>query len=76
MLRRSAVLFLALLGFSNHALSQAKPITFTLGWQPTMNGARYFVAEAEKLFEKEGLKPNLVKFTAGPPFFAAFLVRS
>lgn len=73
MLRRSAtVLFLALLGVSTNAISQGKPISLTLGWQPTMNGARYFVAEADKLFEKEGLKVNLVKFTAGPPFFAAF----
>ena len=48
------------------------PIKITIGWQPTMNGARFFVAEAEKLFEKEGLDVNLIKFTAGPPFFAAF----
>ena len=43
-----------------------------MGWQPTMNGARFFIAEAEKLFAKEGLDVNLIKFTAGPPFFAAF----
>ncbi len=48
------------------------PIKINLGWQPTMNGARYFVAQANKLFEQAGLEPNLVKFTAGPPFFAAF----
>jgi aliphatic sulfonates family ABC transporter substrate-binding protein len=54
----------------------AKPpvpaIKVNLGWQPTMNGARYFVAQANRLFEQAGLEPNLIKFTAGPPFFAAF----
>ena len=47
-------------------------IKLTIGWQPTMNGARFFVAQAEDLFAKEGLDVNLIKFTAGPPFFAAF----
>ena len=51
-------------------------IRMTLGWQPTMNGARFFVAESEDLFAKEGLDVNLIKFTAGPPFFAAFQSRS
>jgi aliphatic sulfonates family ABC transporter substrate-binding protein len=37
-----------------------------------MNGARFFIAEAEDLFAKEGLELNLIRFTAGPPFFAAF----
>lgn len=48
------------------------PIKINLGWQPTMNGARFFVAQANKLFEKSGLEANLVKFTAGPPFFSSF----
>jgi aliphatic sulfonates family ABC transporter substrate-binding protein len=47
-------------------------LKLNLGWQPTMNGARYFVAQAFKLFDQAGLEPNLVKFTAGPPFFSAF----
>jgi aliphatic sulfonates family ABC transporter substrate-binding protein len=50
----------------------ATPFKITLGWQPTMNGARYFVAQANRLFEQAGLEPSLVKFTAGPPFFSAF----
>lgn len=55
------------------ASAQSKaPINIRLGWQPTMNGARYFIAAAEKLFEKEGLTLTLTKFTAGPPYFAAF----
>jgi aliphatic sulfonates family ABC transporter substrate-binding protein len=66
----TALVFAAPWADSAHA--QADKIKFTLGWQPTMNGARFFVAEAEGLFEKEGLDVNLLKFTAGPPFFAAF----
>lgn len=49
-----------------------KSTTVRIGWQPTMNGARYFVATAEKLFEEEGIKVKTVKFTSGPPFYAAF----
>jgi aliphatic sulfonates family ABC transporter substrate-binding protein len=49
-----------------------EPIQMTLGWQPTMNGARFFVAEGQDLFKKEGLDVKLVRFNAGPPFFAAF----
>jgi aliphatic sulfonates family ABC transporter substrate-binding protein len=48
------------------------PIKLNLGWQPTTNGARYFVAQANRLFEQAGLEPTLIKFTAGPPFFSAF----
>ncbi len=60
-------------GMAGPVVAQApKPIKLNLGWQPTMNGARFFVAQANKLFEKAGLEPNLVKFTAGPPFFSAF----
>jgi len=50
----------------------ADKIKMTMGWQPTMNGARFFLAEAQGLFEKEGLDVNLIRFNAGPPFFAAF----
>jgi aliphatic sulfonates family ABC transporter substrate-binding protein len=52
--------------------AKSPPIKLNLGWQPTMNGARYFVAQANRLFEQAGLEPNLIKFTAGPPFFSAF----
>jgi taurine transport system substrate-binding protein len=75
MIRRMVVLLLsglALAPAAVSALAQDAKIKVTMGWQPTMNGARFFIAEAEGLFAKEGLELNLVKFTAGPPFFAAF----
>ncbi|HTN26560.1 MAG TPA: ABC transporter substrate-binding protein, partial [Burkholderiales bacterium] len=67
-----AFLMVAALGWVGTALAQGKPIEVKMGWQPTMNGARYFVGAADKLFEKHGLNLVLAKFTAGPPFFAAF----
>jgi len=75
MTRRIAVLLLSLLALAPAPLrgsAQDAKIKLAIGWQPTMNGARFFIAEAEGLFAKEGLEPDLVKFTAGPPFFAAF----
>lgn len=50
----------------------ADRIKMTMGWQPTMNGVRFFLAEAQDLFNKEGLDVTLIRFNAGPPFFAAF----
>lgn len=75
MTRRTAVLLLALLALAPASLparAQDAKIKVTMGWQPTMNGARFFIAEAEGLFAVAGLEINPVKFTAGPPFFAAF----
>jgi taurine transport system substrate-binding protein len=75
MTRRTAVLLLALLALAPASLparAQDAKIKVTMGWQPTMNGARFFIAEAEGLFADAGLEINPVKFTAGPPFFAAF----
>lgn len=43
-----------------------------IGWQPSLNGARYFVAQNEGLFAKNGLDVEPIKFTSGPAFFAAF----
>ena len=65
-------LMVAALAWVGAPLAQGKPIEIKMGWQPTMNGARYFVGAADKLFEKHGLNLVLAKFTAGPPFFAAF----
>lgn len=73
--KRISLMFLALLLVASASLTseaQETKIKVNMGWQPTMNGARFFVAEAENLFAKEGLDVNLLKFTAGPPFFAAF----
>ena len=64
--------FLVLAAASITSVAQEPKIKVTMGWQPTMNGARFFVGEAEGLFGQEGLDLNLIKFTAGPPFFAAF----
>jgi aliphatic sulfonates family ABC transporter substrate-binding protein len=75
MLRSLARFIIAIAWISMAFQAQAagkEPIQMTLGWQPTMNGARFFVAEAQGLFEKEGLDVKLVRFNAGPPFFAAF----
>ena len=71
-----ALIVAASLAATRVVAQPAKPvgpaIKLNLGWQPTMNGARYFVAQALKLFDAAGLEPNLIKFTAGPPFFSAF----
>ena len=50
--------------------------TIRIGWQPTLNGARYFVAQHENLFAKNGVTVEPIKFTAGPPFFSAFQSKS
>jgi aliphatic sulfonates family ABC transporter substrate-binding protein len=46
--------------------------TVRIGWQPTLNGARYFVAMHEGLFAKNGLNVQPIKFTSGPAYFSAF----
>jgi taurine transport system substrate-binding protein len=56
--------------------ASAAPTTIRIGWQPTLNGARYFVAQHAGLFAKHGLNVQTIKFTAGPPFFAAFQSKS
>src|SRR5262249_58996826 len=52
-------------GFPQATKPPASLMKVNLGWQPTMNGARYFVAQANRLFEQAGLDPALIKFTAG-----------
>lgn len=54
----------------------ASSMPVRLGWQPTLNGARFFVARDEGLFAKNGLDVDLLKFTSGPAFFAAFQSKS
>ena len=68
-------MFLAFLLVASASLTgqaQETKIKVNMGWQPTMNGARFFVAEAEDMFAKEGLDVNLLKFTAGPPSLQRF----
>lgn len=49
----------------------AQPIAINIGWLPGTYYA-FYVARDQKLFEQAGLTPNFIKFTAGPPMFAAF----
>ncbi|GHH99170.1 taurine ABC transporter substrate-binding protein [Neobacillus kokaensis] len=42
-----------------------------IGWQPSVE-TQFYVAQNEKLFEKNSINPKYTKFTAGPPMFAAF----
>jgi aliphatic sulfonates family ABC transporter substrate-binding protein len=42
------------------------------GWQPTLNGARYFAAHDGGIFQSNGIDVEQIEFLAGPPFFAAF----
>jgi ABC-type nitrate/sulfonate/bicarbonate transport system substrate-binding protein len=45
-------------------------LNINVGYQPGTS-PRFFVAKNEKMFEKAGLSPNYVKFTAGPAMLAA-----
>ncbi|MGE0768682.1 MAG: ABC transporter substrate-binding protein [Hyphomicrobiaceae bacterium] len=58
-------------GTAPPASAQKDPIAINIGWLPGTYYA-FYVAREEKLFEKHGLTPNFIKFTAGPPMFAAF----
>jgi aliphatic sulfonates family ABC transporter substrate-binding protein len=57
-------------GISADAIAQA-PIKIRFAWQP-YNAVLFYTARDLKLFEKAGLDAELVKFTAGPPQFAAY----
>jgi len=54
------------------ALAATPSTKVRFGWQPTLNGARYFIAHDEGLFARNGIEVEQIKFLAGPPFFAAF----
>src|SRR5512135_1105800 len=54
------------------AATSNKSTAVRFGWQPTLNGSRYFVAHDAGLFAKNGIEVEQIKFLAGPPFFAAF----
>jgi aliphatic sulfonates family ABC transporter substrate-binding protein len=47
------------------------PIKIRFAWQP-YNAVLFYTARDLKLFEQAGLDAELVKFTAGPPQFAAY----
>ncbi|HTV28850.1 MAG TPA: ABC transporter substrate-binding protein [Xanthobacteraceae bacterium] len=59
----------AVAGLGRSKADTAVPIN--IGWLPGTYYA-FYVARAQHLYEKHGLAPNYVKFTAGPPMFAAF----
>ena len=64
------VVLAVLAGVSADAVAQA-PIKIRFAWQP-YNAVLCYTARDLKLFEKAGLDAELVKFTAGPPQFAAY----
>ena len=51
--------------------SAQQPIPVRIAWQP-YNSVIFYTARDLKLFERVGLQPQYVRFTAGPPQFAAF----
>lgn len=61
------VLFAAVVG---EAIAQ-QPIPIRIAWQP-YNAVIFYTARDHKLFERVGLQPQYIRFTAGPPQFAAF----
>ena len=65
-----AALLALLAGMSAAAVAQT-PIKIRFAWQP-YNAVLFYTARELKLFEKAGLDAELVKFTAGPPQFAAY----
>jgi taurine transport system substrate-binding protein len=70
------VLFALLAGLASKAAAQASApapalIKIRFAWQP-YNAVLFYTARDLKLFEKAGLAAELVKFTAGPPQFAAY----
>jgi aliphatic sulfonates family ABC transporter substrate-binding protein len=69
------VIVAALVVGKNVAVAAEQPIPITIGWLPGTYYA-FYVARDQKLFEKAGLAPTFVKFTAGPPMFSAFQSRS
>lgn len=56
---------------NEHALA-ATGTKVRFGWQPTLNGARYFAAHDGGIFAAHGIDVEQIEFLAGPPFFAAF----
>lgn len=51
--------------------AEAAPLPIRIGWLPG-NCGRLYAAQAFKLFEANGLAPQLVKFNSGPAMNAAF----
>src|SRR5262245_7127664 len=69
-LRIMLALLALVLGAAPVAAAEA-PIKIRFAWQP-YNAVLFYTARDLKLFEQAGLDAELVKFTAGPPQFAAY----
>lgn len=73
---KSTVLALAsTLGLGAMAGAAYAQSEIRIGWQPDPNAA-FYLARDKGLFEKSGLKPDYIKFTASPPMFAALQSKS
>ncbi len=64
------VLLVTVLAAPSPVAPQA-PIKIRFAWQP-YNAVLFYTARDLRLFEKAGLDAEFVKFTAGPPQFAAY----
>ncbi len=71
-MRRSLLALVLAVVATSAAVAQAPaPIKIRFAWQP-YNAVLFYTARDLKLFDKAGLDAELVKFTAGPPQFAAY----
>jgi taurine transport system substrate-binding protein len=63
----------AVVGLGGAVASAAESsVKIRFGWQPTLNGARYFAAHDGGIFSQNGIEVEQIEFFAGPPFFSAF----
>jgi aliphatic sulfonates family ABC transporter substrate-binding protein len=73
-MKRSFVIASMMLFFFVGAIGQVmaqQPVRVRIAWQP-YNAVLFYTARDLRLFEKVGLEPVYIRFTAGPPQFAAF----
>lgn len=61
---------LAILTFGSTGEAPAADLKIRMGYQPG-TAPRFYVARDQKLFEKNGLAPEYLKFIAGPPMLSA-----
>ncbi len=67
-----ALIFLILFTvFKTYNYIESTEETIVVGYLPSNHHSALFVADAEKIFEKEGIKVHLVPFRAGPELIAA-----
>ncbi|HET8576657.1 MAG TPA: NrtA/SsuA/CpmA family ABC transporter substrate-binding protein [Methylomirabilota bacterium] len=66
----SSLVLALVAGLTTESAAQT-PTKIRFAWQP-YNAVLFYTARDLRLFEKAGLDAELVKFTAGPPQFAAY----